>query len=179
MPLNLLRRLSALALVALPFAQPAVAQGLFSPAITVNDQVITGYEIEQRKAMLRLLRAPGDPERTARDQLIDDRLRIEASAAAGIEPGPDEIAEGIRILGAHAPGSVAELMALAGDEAAPAQSADAMMVALITAHEALAADLRAAIAVAQEAEDEVSAGFLTDRLEWHEKELWMMKASRA
>ena len=95
MPLNLLRRLSALALVALPFAQPAVAQGLFSPAITVNDQVITGYEIEQRKAMLRLLRAPGDPERTARDQLIDDRLRIEASAAAGIEPGPDEIAEGM------------------------------------------------------------------------------------
>ena len=91
----------------------------------------------------------------------------------------DEIAERIRILGAHAPGSVAELMALAGDEAAPAQSADAMMVALITAHEALAADLRAAIAVAQEAEDEVSAGFLTDRLEWHEKELWMMKASRA
>ncbi|MEZ5714061.1 MAG: DNA starvation/stationary phase protection protein [Paracoccaceae bacterium] len=91
----------------------------------------------------------------------------------------DEIAERIRILGAHAPGSVAELMALAGDEAAPAQSADAMMAALIAAHEALAADLRAAIAVAQEAEDEVSAGFLTDRLEWHEKELWMMKASRA
>ena len=91
----------------------------------------------------------------------------------------DEIAERIRILGAHAPGSIAELTALGGPEAAPAQSADAMMAALIEAHMAMAADLRAAIATAQEAEDEVSAGFLTDRLEWHEKELWMMKASRA
>ena len=91
----------------------------------------------------------------------------------------DEIAERIRILGAHAPGSIADLATLGGPEAAPAQSADAMMAALIEAHMAMAADLRAAIATAQEAEDEVSAGFLTDRLEWHEKELWMMKASRA
>ena len=90
----------------------------------------------------------------------------------------DEIAERIRILGAHAPGSIADLATLGGPEAAPAQSADAMMAALIEAHMAMAADLRAAIATAQEAEDEVSAGFLTDRLEWHEKELWMMKASQ-
>lgn len=90
----------------------------------------------------------------------------------------DEIAERVRCLGAYAPGNVAELMALAEDEAAPAQSAEAMMAALIAGHEAMAADLREAIATAQEAEDEVSAGFLTDRLEWHEKELWMMKASR-
>jgi len=89
----------------------------------------------------------------------------------------DEIAERIRVLGAHAPGSVAGLMALAGPEAAPAQSAEAMVAALIGGHEALASDLRAGIAAAQEAGDEVSAGFLTDRLQWHEKELWMMRAS--
>ena len=91
----------------------------------------------------------------------------------------DEIAERIRILGAHAPGSIADLATLGGPEAAPAQSAAAMMAALVEAHKAMAADLRTAIATAQDAEDEVSAGFLTDRLEWHEKELWMMKASRA
>lgn len=64
----------------------------------------------------------------------------------------DEIAERIRCLGAYA---------------------------LISAHGALAAKLRDAITTAQEAGDEVSAGVLTDRLEWHEKEIWMMKASRA
>ncbi|MFC2970215.1 Dps family protein [Acidimangrovimonas pyrenivorans] len=90
----------------------------------------------------------------------------------------DEIAERIRSLGAYAPASLAELVALAGDAPAPAQSADAMVAALIAGHEALADELRTAIATAQEAGDEPSAGLLTDRLEWHEKELWMMKASR-
>ena len=91
----------------------------------------------------------------------------------------DEIAERIRIQGAPAPGSVAALMAHAPTEEAPAQSADDMLSKLIAGHEAIAARLRDAIETAGEAGDEVSAGMLTDRLEWHEKELWMMKASRS
>jgi len=90
----------------------------------------------------------------------------------------DPLAERIRSLGAYAPGSIAELMKLAGDEAAPAQSAEAMVDELIEAHGALAGDLRAAITTAQEAGDEPSTGLLTDRLAWHEQQLWMMKASR-
>lgn len=88
----------------------------------------------------------------------------------------DEIAERIRTQGAYAPGTVAELMALAGPEDAPAQSAGDMVAKLIAGHEALAATLRKAIAACAEVGDEVSVGVLTDRLEWHEKELWMMKA---
>ncbi|MBC7146098.1 MAG: DNA starvation/stationary phase protection protein [Thioclava marina] len=91
----------------------------------------------------------------------------------------DEIAERIRCFGAYAPGTLSELTTLAGDAPARAQSAEAMVDALISAHGALAAKLRDAITTAQEAGDEVSAGVLTDRLEWHEKEIWMMKASRA
>lgn len=90
----------------------------------------------------------------------------------------DEIAERIRTQGAYAPASVADLMALAAPEADPAQSADDMVTRLIAEHEALAATLRSAIGAAGDAADEVSAGILTDRLEWHEKELWMMKASQ-
>ena len=89
----------------------------------------------------------------------------------------DDIAERIRTQGAYAPASVAELMAQAAPEAEPAQSADDMIAKLIAGHEALAEALRAAIGTAGDAGDEVSAGMLTDRLEWHEKELWMMKAS--
>lgn len=91
----------------------------------------------------------------------------------------DEIAERIRIQGAYAPGTVADLMALAAPESAPVQSADAMVSALIAEHDALATTLRNAIATAGDAGDDVTAGLLTDRLEWHEKELWMMKASQA
>lgn len=87
----------------------------------------------------------------------------------------DDIAERIRIQDAPAPGTVAELMALAPAEDSPAQSAEDMVAKLIAGHEALAAILRDAIEAASEDGDEVSAGLLTDRLEWHEKELWMMK----
>lgn len=89
----------------------------------------------------------------------------------------DVIAERIRTQGAYAPGSVADLMALAVPEDTPAQSAAEMITKLIAGHVALAATLREAISASAEAGDEVSAGILTDRLEWHEKELWMMKAS--
>lgn len=89
----------------------------------------------------------------------------------------DEIAERIRTQGAYAPASVADLMALAAPEDAPAQSADEMVTKLITGHEALAQTLRSAMEASADADDEVSAGVLTDCLEWHEKELWMMKAS--
>ena len=91
----------------------------------------------------------------------------------------DEIAERIRSLGAYAPASLTELTALAGTAPAPSQSAAAMVDALIKAHEALAETLRDAIAKAEDAGDDVSAGLLTDRLAWHEKELWMFRASRA
>lgn len=89
----------------------------------------------------------------------------------------DEIAERIRVQGAYAPGSVAALMAPVADEDTPAQSAEDMVAKLIAGHGALADHLRTAIATAAEAGDEVSAGILTDRLEWHEKEIWMMTAS--
>lgn len=89
----------------------------------------------------------------------------------------DEIAERIRVHGEYAPASVAGLMAHAGPEAAPAQSADDMIDRAMSGHAAIAQTLRTAIATAADAGDEVSAGLLTDRLEWHEKEIWMMRAS--
>jgi peptidyl-prolyl cis-trans isomerase SurA len=66
-------------------APPAAAQDLFEPVIKVNDQVITRYEIEQRARMLTLFRAPGDPERIAREQLVEDRLKLGAAEAMGLE----------------------------------------------------------------------------------------------
>jgi starvation-inducible DNA-binding protein len=90
----------------------------------------------------------------------------------------DTVAERIRSIGAYAPGSLAELVALTGEEPAPVHTAAGMIDALIAGHEALVAELRNAIALAQADGDEASTGMLTDRLEWHEKQLWMMKASR-
>ncbi|GAA4224715.1 peptidyl-prolyl cis-trans isomerase SurA [Sagittula marina] len=75
--------------------QTVTAQGLFSPAIIVNDEVITGYELQQRKAMLRAMRSPGNLDDLAREQLIDDRLRLQAAKDAGITLSPEEISDGM------------------------------------------------------------------------------------
>lgn len=61
--------------IALMVPLGAAAQGLFSPAITVNDKVITYYELDQREKLLDLFRTPGDLAELAREQLIEERLK--------------------------------------------------------------------------------------------------------
>lgn len=74
----------ACALVSGP-AGPATAQGLFEPVIKVNDKAITRFEVEQRARMLTLFRTPGDPIRMAREQLVEDRLKMGAAETFGIQ----------------------------------------------------------------------------------------------
>ncbi|MEI4234057.1 peptidylprolyl isomerase [Roseovarius sp. D22-M7] len=78
--------------VAAPFSG-AAAQNLFTPVIFVNDEAITRYELQQRARMLSLFRAPGDPATLAREQLIEERIKMDAAEAAGVSL-PDEAIEG-------------------------------------------------------------------------------------
>ncbi|WP_417472295.1 peptidylprolyl isomerase [Leisingera sp.] len=81
---------------------PAAAQNLFAPAITVNDAVITRYELEQRARFQAALRVPGDPVETARKELINDRLKLEVLKQAGILPNEEEITKGMEELAGRA-----------------------------------------------------------------------------
>lgn len=92
-----IRKLSALALgLTLVFGPvESAAQNLFAPVIRINDSVVTAYELEQRARMLTLLRAPGNAQELAREQLINDRLRLQAAEAAGIVPTPEEVLDGM------------------------------------------------------------------------------------
>jgi len=74
---------------------PAVAQNQFAPAVKVNDQVITNYELEQRTRFMTLLRAPGDPAKLAMEALIKDRLQSQAARAVGITPSVEDIETGM------------------------------------------------------------------------------------
>ena len=64
---------------------PAMAQGLFSPAIIVNDEVITRYELDQRAKLLGVLRTPGNLSELAQEQLIEDRLKARLIRNAGLQ----------------------------------------------------------------------------------------------
>jgi parvulin-like peptidyl-prolyl isomerase len=89
---NLLATLAGAALILCAHGGAALAQaaapgtgggGPFIPAVFVNDQVITAYDLDQRARLLALLGAPAEPL-DARDSMIDDRLKRSAAAEAGI-----------------------------------------------------------------------------------------------
>lgn len=91
---NFLRLCLTLTLMIVGPALGVQAQG-FGPAIKVNDQVVTKYELDQRIRMLRLFRTQGDVNAQAADQLIDDRLRLQAARQLGISPTEEEIMGGM------------------------------------------------------------------------------------
>lgn len=68
---------------------------LFSPAVFVNDRVITNYEVEQYRLFMTLLRSPGDLEKLAVERLIEDRLRMDAAEILGISATPEQVEAGM------------------------------------------------------------------------------------
>ncbi|MGR3598929.1 MAG: peptidylprolyl isomerase [Heliomarina sp.] len=85
--------LASLALVSAPVA--GTAQNLFAPAIIVNDDVITNYELGQRARFMALLRAPGNPEEEAREALIEDRLRAQILEEFDVVVTPEQLEQGM------------------------------------------------------------------------------------
>lgn len=92
----LLAGIAFLFAAALGLAAPrATAQNLFEPVITVDGNAITRYEMDQRAKLLSLLRAPANPERLAREQLIEERLKMNAARSAGVTIDDATIREGM------------------------------------------------------------------------------------
>ena len=101
----------------LALASPqAIAQSPFSPAIKVNQDIITWYELTQRQQMLIALGAPGATEDEVRDALIDDRLRRQVMREAGIEAAPEDIEVGIDQFAARGQLSTDQFLQLLADE---------------------------------------------------------------
>ena len=72
-------------------AGTATAQTQFAPAITVNDRVITRYELSQRQRLLDLFGTSGDLREQAREALIEDRLKEQELARYGLELSEDAL----------------------------------------------------------------------------------------
>ena len=99
-----------------------VAQSnLFSPVAYVNDQVVTRYELNQRIALGAVL-AGGITERAALEALVDERLRREAAARAGIRPTDEAIADAIREFAARGELEPEELLKVLATRGVAAES---------------------------------------------------------
>ena len=89
----------------------------------------------------------------------------------------DLVAERIRALGFIAPGSYGEFASLTKiPEHTGELSANEMIIALITAHEVVIKTSRSILEVADEANDQVSLDLITQRLQIHEKTVWMLRS---
>ncbi|AUR50799.1 Dps family protein [Aquella oligotrophica] len=89
----------------------------------------------------------------------------------------DLIAERIRALGFIAPGSYSEFAKLSKvTEHSGDTDATDMVKYLIEAHEVVIKTAREIIAIADEANDQVTLDLLTQRLQVHEKTVWMLRS---
>ena len=89
----------------------------------------------------------------------------------------DEIAERIRALGLPAPGSYAAFSELSViEEETGTPSAEDMIRQLVSAQEAVARTARSVMPLADEAGDEPTADLLTQRMQVHEKNAWMLRS---
>jgi len=71
------------------------AQNLFAPVAKVNGSAITLFDLEQRVALLKLLRTGGDLEAEALKRLINEKLQLDAARFLDIELTDEQIANGV------------------------------------------------------------------------------------
>lgn len=93
----------------------AAAQNLFEPVIKVNEKAITRFEIDQRARLLTLFRAPGDPVETAREQLIEDRLKMQEAQDIGLVISEDVLLGAMDEFAARANLELDEMLNVMGD----------------------------------------------------------------
>ncbi len=92
----------------------------------------------------------------------------------------DEIAERIRALGIKAPGSYVEFSNLTSiEEGSGEESAEDMIRQLAIGQETVVRTAREAFPAADDAHDEPTADLLTQRMQSHEKNAWMLRSMLA
>ncbi len=142
--------LAVLVAVGLLPSGPARAQNLFAPVILVNDSAITRYELQQRARMLTLFRAPGDPAQLAREQLIEERIKLEVANGMGISLSEDALRTGIEEFAGRAGMNAEQLIAALAQSGVSEQSLTDFVRAGVTWREVTAARFAGRVSVSQE-----------------------------
>jgi len=89
----------------------------------------------------------------------------------------DLVAERIRSLGHYAPGNYREYLELARVKETPGQPrAEQMVKLLIEGQEAIVRTAREVLPVAEQADDQPTLDLLTQRMQVHEKNAWMLRS---
>ena len=98
------------------------AQSLFDPVVSINGAVITEYELNQRVRFNHFLEQTGKNIGKARDDLINDRLKVSAGRRAGIELSQDNLEQSMVDFANNSSRSLEELLSLIAQNGVDAQT---------------------------------------------------------
>ena len=113
------------------------------------------------------------PQFNTLHQMFEDQYTELATAV-------DEIAERIRALGVKAPGSYSAFSSLTAiEEGTGSEAAEEMIRQLAIGQETAVRTARGAFPAADAANDEPTADLLTQRMQIHEKNAWMLRSMLA
>lgn len=127
--------LALLLLAASPLAAQTAPPGgtPFRPVAVVNDTVITGFDLDQRVRLLRLLGFPAASaealQQAALTELVDDRLKLIAGERLGLAPNASAIEEGYGTVAESLEVSVPELRTLLANQGISKQAMDDFVAA--------------------------------------------------
>jgi len=114
---------------ALLFAHPSGAQNPFAPVVSVNEDVITGWELDQRQKLLAIISPVRASRAAAREELINDRLRMQAARTAGISLTPQDIDDGVAEFASRASLSTDEMLQAFGSRGVAQETVEIFVAA--------------------------------------------------
>lgn len=121
--------LAALGMLLAPTVPLAQSSNPYATAITVNDRVVTNYEILQRVLMLQLFGSRGDLHANARNTLIDERLYLQAATQLNVMPKEEDIEAGMDEFSARGNLSTSQLIQILGSRGVQQESFRAFVTA--------------------------------------------------
>ncbi|MEM8624828.1 MAG: peptidylprolyl isomerase [Pseudomonadota bacterium] len=103
------------------------------PVAVVNDSAITGFDLQQRIGLLRILGFPAASEAALRDEalrrLVDDRLKLQAGTRLGLQPNRDALDNGFADIAQQLGARPEELLALMRNQGITTQAVDDFVAA--------------------------------------------------
>ena len=97
-------------ILVLPNMTTSKESNLFQTAVKVNDQVITNYEIFQRKQMMQAFGEKNITQKNIINLLINERLYIQAGIELDISPSENDVKSGINDFAARGKLTAGELL---------------------------------------------------------------------
>lgn len=100
----------------------AAADTSISPAIQINDEVVTNFELDQRILLMTALNQKGDVAKAARQSLIEDRLRLAAAKSLDVRIANGDVQQGLTEFAARGKLDAQQLIQYLGTRGVDAES---------------------------------------------------------